>query len=668
MSNIGFNSNDLFIGRYELQQFQNFLQDEGYQKFIKENAIQFGLLNNSTGGNFTNANITEGVADNTIKHAAILGLDTDGKFFSKEASGDIVVGSSGADTAWYWVKLVRSESNLESGTISVSADGTLAGTGTDFETSLRGVTTDFPTRIKFPNASLNTSEYDVLDVTNNTTAALNVPSMSAEADLEWQIIPTATPNAVLTTDEKKLFNYDSCTISLVAESALTLVNGLPTAVSGEYWLARVRNSGTDVEIQDKRSNYIFKTVDGYFTSNLDKSANPLIGIEAIKFAALTDPRDKNIVELAFGMRSSNWTSDSNLNRVTLIAGEGGKFKDTSDFTSGDFDGWRLYYESGKYAIVKQSTLSATQINLTLDSLDVAELANTSQQLLVVPDCSEVEIYFTPSATTPLSVLKRTFPVNTDLCRIEVPVTSTTSDYVVTYRNKHIKDYGAILTIPDDGSVGYYTEASFNDDGSLKAAPDRVQDTYSSGTITLTRATNAYFNRISLIETRGVAEEATITSTVTIPNAQLSGKDDANDVDLIEITVSDNAANFITIPSGTGGFDTAIARINHPDPYPGRVITIQTSDVDTAIAFNGSGATSSAAVASFGTINIIGGQNSSGEANLLGDTYYLNTSTSGKYVLEGDFNSTFVGSVFLTFQYLSDKWLLIKTQAEYIPIL
>ena len=502
MSNINY-SNNIFLGLTELNKTKSFLQDEGYQKFIKDNAISFGLLNNSIEGNFTNSAITEGTADNTIKHAAILGIDLDGKFVKKAASSDITV--SGSDT-WYWVKMVRSESLLEDGTISIASNGVITGTGTLFQSLLRNANSDYPTRITFPNSSLNTGEYDVSSVTSDTAAQLNVVSMSAESGQEWRIIPTSTPNASLTVDEKRLFNYDSATVSLVLETDLDDTNGdplensngttLPEAVDGEYWLARVKNSGTDVVIEDKRSNYIFKTVDGYFSSNLDKSANPLIGVEAIKYAATTDPRDKNIVELAFGMRSSNWTADSNLNKVTIIGGQGGKFKDTNDFTDGDFDGWRLYYESGKYAIIKQSTLSASQINLTLDSLDLGELSNASQQLLIVPDCSEVEIFIQASATTPLSEVKKVFSVNADVCRIEVPVTASTSTYVVKYRHKHIKDYGAILTIPNDSSI----EASYNDDGSLKALIDRVTATYTSGSITLTRPSNAYSQRISNVET------------------------------------------------------------------------------------------------------------------------------------------------------------------------
>jgi hypothetical protein len=526
MSNIGY-ANDIFVGLTELNKTKSFLQDEGYQKFIKDNAISFGLLNNSIDGNFTNAAITEGTADNTIKHAAILGIDSDGKFIKKAASSDIAV--SGSDT-WYWVKMVRSESLLEDGTISISSSGVLTGTGTSFLSLLRNANSDYPTKIVFPNSALNTGEYDISSVTNNTTAQLNVVSMSAESDEEWRIIPTVTPNASLTTDEKKLFNYDSATISLVLETDLDDVNGdpledsdgttLPEVVVGEYWLARVKNSGTDVVIEDKRSNYIFETVDGYFTSNLDKSANPLIGVEALKFAAITDPRDKNIVELAFGMRSSNWTADSNLNKVTIIGGNGGKFKDTDDFTNGDFDGWRLYYESGKYALIKTSTISASQINLTLDSLDLGELSNASQQLLIVPDCSEVEIFIQASATTPLSELKRAFPVNTDVCRIEVPVTAATANYVVKYRHKHIKDYGAILTIPNDATTGYYTEASYNDDGSLKALIDRVTATYTSGTITLTRASNAYSQRISNVESGDLFGVRTLTLDASTVNNQL----------------------------------------------------------------------------------------------------------------------------------------------------
>jgi len=509
MSNIRY-SNNIFLGRYELDQLQDFVQDEGYQKYIRENAINFGLINNSIEGNFINGGVIEGVGDNTIRYNAIIGIDYDGKFFASDAvTTDIDVGTSGADTAWYWVKLVRGESNLETGTISVAADGVLTGSGTDFLSSLRGKVTDFPTKIIFPNSTLNTEEYEVLSVTDDVTATLNIANMSAESDLEWQIIPTNTPGSVLTTDEKKLFNYDSVVVTLEAESGLVdeddvPLDGtgakLPKAVQGEYWLARVQNSGVDVTVQDKRINYIFQTTSWFYSLDVERGANPLIGVEAVKYGAVTDPQAKNIVELAYGMRSDNWSFSPTLNRITFIGGEGGKFKDTTQFTDGDFDGWRLYFESGEFTRVRQSTLSGSQINLTLSSLDPAELINSSQQLLVVPDCSEVEIFLDGISSIPLQTVKETFPVNTDICRIETPVLDPNASYTVKYRYKNLKSFGEILTIPDDTVNGYFNESSFNSDGTLKAEPDRTRVTYTSGQITLTLSDDSYSKKIIDVQT------------------------------------------------------------------------------------------------------------------------------------------------------------------------
>src|SRR5690606_24894074 len=264
--------------------------------------------------------------------------------------------------------------------------------------------------------------------------------------------------------------------------------------------------GTDVEIQDKR-NSIFKTTSNYFVKNLDKAANPLIGVESVKWDSTLSTRDKNIIEVAWGMRSSNWTIDSSLNRVTIIGGQGGKFKSTGDFTTGDFDGWRIYTKDGSYSIIKQSTLSATQINLTLDVLDPDKYSDTTQQLLIVPNVSEVSIIIKADSgdSTTLPNNKFSYPVNTDVAKIHALVYKSPScNYVVQYQYKHIKDYSAILTIPSDNESGYLTETSFNSDGSLKPIEDQVRNTYTSsatvGFITIVLASNAYSNRIASIET------------------------------------------------------------------------------------------------------------------------------------------------------------------------
>lgn len=487
-------SNNVFLGKYELVSEQNFIRDEGYQKFIKDTAVTYGLINNSVGGDFQNAKIIEGAGNNTIRHNSILGIDVDGKFFAKESSStDISVGTGSADTQFYWVKAVRAESNLESGTINISFDGTITGVGTDFLSSLRSASSDFPTRIRFPNSTVNTGEYDVVEVIDDLNANLNVVSLTSEANQEWQIVPTSTPGAVLTTDEKKLFNYDDAEITLVPEVNLILIDGFPQSVSGEYWLARVQNNGNNVVIEDKRDNYLYRSIDGYSISTVDKDQNPLIGVEAIKYTATSDTRTDNIVEASFTMRSDNWTYDSNLNRVTIIAGQGGKFKSTSDFTDGDFDGWRLYYKSGNYSIINQSSLSGTQINLSLDILNPSELSDNSQQLVIAPDISEMEFIFESSSVTPLSIVRQSFPANTDLCRIKIPVTDSTSDYTVKYRSRHIKDYGEIFTVPDDTN-GYYNESQFNADGSLIVGATRTP--YTSGVITLTQSSDAYINQIT----------------------------------------------------------------------------------------------------------------------------------------------------------------------------
>lgn len=499
-------SNNLFLGRFELQRTKEFFDDDGFRKFILNNAIEFGLINNSTDGNFTNGKVSKDINDNTIKYDAIEAIDNLGNFIVKSATTNISVPTNGN---WYWVKVKFAESNLEQGTVTISADGTITGVGTEFLKTLRGVRTDFPARISFPNSVNNTGQYDVLEIISDTSAILQgitepVRTFTAESNLTYQIVGTFTPGSVPDSADENIFIYDSALITLVQETAL---NTPPTLIDGqEFLLARVRSVGTDVEIQDKR-NSIFKTTSNYFVKNLDKAANPLIGVESVKWDSTLSTRDKNIIEVAWGMRSSNWTIDSSLNRVTIIGGQGGKFKSTGDFTTGDFDGWRIYTKDGSYSIIKQSTLSATQINLTLDVLDPDKYSDTAQQLLIVPDVSEVSIIIKANSGdgTTLPNNKFTYPVNTDVAKIHALVYKSPScNYVVQYQYKHIKDYSAILTIPSDSESGYLTEASFNSDGSLKPIEDQVRNTYTSsatvGFITTVLASNAYSNRIASIET------------------------------------------------------------------------------------------------------------------------------------------------------------------------
>ncbi len=449
-------------------------------------SVRYGLvkrqyvIDDSVSNSFNNALVTEDTGL-TIKHNAILCIDSDGYFIVTSEQTQISI----PDTeTWYWVKIYHSYSSKESGLFSIDTSGNLVG---DSEASLLEILRgqpNFPSKVKFLNASLNTNEYTVLEVIDSQNAILD-GSFSNESDLELSVVGTFTPGAVPITSEKNIFQYDSYTIELIEE---TSENEQPTKIDGkEFFIARVGIFSGSVLIQDKRTEF-FELLPSFDIKNVEKQSNPCIGVESIKYSHTYSDRSYNQIIVSWGFKSTNWTVSTNLNIITLNGGQGGKFKTTNDFTDGDFNGWRLYTKDGSYSTILVSTRTGSQINLTLDILDVDKFSDDGgdtfvmNEIIITPNAEEIEIVFesaeelidSSGSSSNSSTIENglpdkafVFPINTSygLC----PVLAYNEDYSyyrVKYRYKHIDNYSeSFKTIPDD-LYGYFTESAYDFNGNI----------------------------------------------------------------------------------------------------------------------------------------------------------------------------------------------------------
>ena len=488
---------DLFLGSQELNRLIKFLDEDGFRKLFLQNSVSFGLFNNSSDSTaFSNFKVSQGTNAGTIKVTDGVAVDNSGKILSFVETDNI---SLIDDNQWYWLSIQFEERLSEIGVCSIDGNGNLFFENGELLSILRGIPNN-PIKIDFPNASINTSEYEVVEVIDNQNAVLSGDFLP-ETNLKLRVIGAFTPDIVPPAGSKYPFRYNGTQLTLTLES---VANTPPSAIDGlqSFSIARVKRNGSSVVIQDKRIS-IYQTVADSELATIALSNNPLIGVEAVKFDNQLTTRQQNLVYLSWSFRSSNWTIDSSINRVTLIAGEGGKFKSTTDFTDGDFDGWRLYAKDGSYSTIRQSTLSATQINLILDTLDPDKFADTTQQLIVAPNADEIELIFAadPDDLTDLMDRRVTFHINNGSVIIPLNVyKSPFCLYNVKYRYKSHKIWSEATPIPD-GGVGYLVEADFDENGVQIAS---VRQTYTSsdteGFISLQLAPNAYSNRIVGVET------------------------------------------------------------------------------------------------------------------------------------------------------------------------
>jgi microcystin-dependent protein len=492
-------SSNLFIGLPELRYLNEALDTEGFRAFIRQNSSTFGLINNpASDEDFDNGKVQQGTNSGTIKIAPIFAIDNNGLFIRAKAIDLIPVLSS--PTQWYWVKIKHKYSNLESGTVSVSTNGALTGSGTFFRSKLRGQP-NYPSKISFPLSSTNAQEYTVISVIDDQNAII-AGSLAAQSNLQYAVVGTFTPGVPVPTEDKFPFQKDDYELTLVAEASLGVE---PAKNSGEYWLARVRNNSGSILIEDKR-NEIWTSADSF---NLKSrfSTNKFIGVEAIKWTNEFDTRDKNIIEIGWGLRTSNHTFSSTLRQITISNGEGGRFKKdtiTTPFTNGDFDGWRLYFKNGKYAIITDSVIDAGAIKITLDKIDPSDY-NSADQLFICPDVEEVIIRFRNDvANDDISLYDEevAFPVNTQKCVLKILVPSaTTYSYNLNYRHKNNNQYSEFLAFPNSS---FYTESSFDEDGNLKTNPvDRTLLSYTgnqnNGYIRFTSNPNSYYKTILKVD-------------------------------------------------------------------------------------------------------------------------------------------------------------------------
>lgn len=493
MANVKF-SPDLFLEVAELNRFKQSLDDNGFRKNILDNTTSFGLIKNSNDLAFSNGRVERdldtALGQRTIKIRELAGIDSNGNFIHLPETNGIPLP---ADGNWYWVKVAYAISNLEKGNFSISGNGDLSDTSGDAELTkiLRGMP-NFPSRISFPNSVNNTQEYDVLEVIDDANATIQHPATNAygisqfipEDNLQLRIVGTFTQGIAVPSGSKYPFQYDGATVTLELE---TILNTPPAYTAGqEFYIARVQATGSTVIIQDKRNEY-WETKGSSINLDITRTANPLIGIESVQYNNATTPADRNIVKLAWGMRTANWIIDSTNNIVTFSSGNGGKFKTVNDFTDGDFNGWRLYAPNGKYHRIVNSVKSGGAINCTLDNLEINNFSTDggttfiTGTILAVPDCDQVEILFTPEPTDNVPAIAEsfTFPVNELVGRCDVLVYKDPSClYNVQYRYKNIKEYTGYAPIPSDLAVGYYTEADFDDNGNLLGS-GLVYQTYTS---------------------------------------------------------------------------------------------------------------------------------------------------------------------------------------------
>lgn len=502
MSNLKISPN-LFLGTPELKRFQKFLSEDGYKKGLLNDSVTFGLIKNDNDIAFNNAKVSadsdinlNGTTFKTIRINPISGFDRFGNFFVSPQITQLPIPGSitnSASNRWFWVRVSHRYSHEEKGLWSLSESGIVSGSGGELTEVLRGQP-NFPTRIRFTKdtvkygALINTQEFDVLEVTDDNNIVLGGVNFQQEDNLKINVVGTFTYGVPVDPSNKMIFNYDSCNIELV-EEPLNAVGARPNTGNDPgrtFYIARVRVDGTNIIIQDKRSEF-WETKGSFNNKDVVRLKNPLIGIESIKFDHPYTARNFNIVDVAWSFRSTSWSINTETNVITLSSGNGGWFKTVNDFQDGDFDGWRLYAQNGNYSRVITSTKQGNAIDLQVDTLDIDSFSPdggstfyTNYSVVVAPNAEGIELTFTPrpSDGVPTQEVKYEFEINKFIGKCKVlAYNDPFSFYQLSYRYRTGKNYSERIVVTQ-GS--FYDESSFDDNGNLLPPAQTNIKSYTGG--------------------------------------------------------------------------------------------------------------------------------------------------------------------------------------------
>lgn len=261
MSQINVNRNT-FLEKEEVMNMQSFLQNSLLGKILIAGSYTFGIVTNNpkkfdpdfvTNDDFIDNKVFEvevGTQGGTIKILPGMAVNALGQVINLTSIYDNLTVPS--DSAYYWLKVGYSTKNYENGLVSINQKGVVTGT-VDFSGKVRGQSGKTPVAIRFMkddgSQPLNNGVYEIVNVIDNKNLVLTSESdFVAESNLQVIILGTIPLGKVFTDKQLEgLYTYDYYTFSLVQEVTLEQP---PTKSSNEFYLARVRNNGGTVSVDN----------------------------------------------------------------------------------------------------------------------------------------------------------------------------------------------------------------------------------------------------------------------------------------------------------------------------------------------------------------------------------------------------------------------------------
>lgn len=454
-------SPELMLGKAELNRIEKGYRDDGFVLNKQFDSIWWGIMKNE-------------LIDPKFDYFKIISTGEPSKFRIKEGyafdsnrnllhwkypAKDHVIPLEGQK---YWIKLSHKTETREQGTVSIGGNNKTLMTGVDtkFTEVLRGQK-NFPSKIKFLNSTKYTSEYEVLEVIDDTNVSIQGIFDTIEENLEYAVVGTFTNGHQPSQDEKFPFRYDTCKIELIKDTTGTYPNH---ENNKEFIIGRVSYTNSNgILIEDFRYDFVHINRDRDLVDSMNTPINKLVGVEYVKKLKVGQ-RYVWVCGFDYKFNVVSSTHNSGEGIIAVTSGSGGVFKSTKDFTDGDFDGWRYFYEDGSYS---QIYSSVKQGDIILLFVDYAK-TTSGNGLYICPDAEDIEIdieflngqaeaIYTKNMTFGMSAIKPTIIFNQD----DLVTTNQQVRLNYTMKNHFRKSKRAVFNT----STWYYEDA-FDSNGVL----------------------------------------------------------------------------------------------------------------------------------------------------------------------------------------------------------
>lgn len=384
MSRLKFSPN-LFLEVNELKRFNKFLEDDGWKRAMKSLVKSYGIVETKNNPYFK-VTLKAGSNDTVIVNPG-LAFDSNLDAIVLEEPMEVEIPNTGSNR---WIVLSRGVKNTEKGTVTVTSDGSVSGTGTEFLSVLRGQP-NFPVKVRFPESRVNTSEYEVVSVSSDYNALLS-GALYAETGVKYAVVGTFTPGFRPKDEDRMIYEYDACTITVVDSKSR------PAVSADEFVLGMVSfSTGGTMSVTDERIGSMFNNPyynaetpgDGGAT-NFSEGSNPIVSLLEVGiidgFALQQQGCEVElIVEHGYTVRKYELVTSATVNVFTILDGSC-NFLGTGAIPNGMFRGWLLYNRVNMlYATITDNESKKLYLSMMDNRLFEGE-----QDLIIVPDVKEIE--------------------------------------------------------------------------------------------------------------------------------------------------------------------------------------------------------------------------------------------------------------------------------------